>query len=181
MFNILQRGQNLKMRFLLTLIIAMFMASTVVAQHQLRTGTQAPDFAAESLDGKYYTLSQLQGKVVILTFWSTRCQICHSEIPKLNRVADRYQGQDVVFLALTMENNAKIEPYLRKNPFTFSVIPNSFGVVLKYADTDKSGNIDMGFPAHYVIDKHGALVHRADGWDKAADLDARISKLLASD
>jgi len=49
------------------------------------------------------------------------------------------------------------------------------------ADTDKSGNIDMGFPAHYVIDKHGALVHRADGWDKAADLDVRISKLLASD
>ena len=157
------------------------MASTVVAQQQLRPGTQAPDFAAESLDGKYYTLSQLQGKVVVLTFWSTRCQICHSEIPKLNRVADRYQGQDVVFLALTMESNAKIESYLRKHPFTFSVIPNSFGVVLKYADTDKSGNIDMGFPAHYVIDQHGAIVHRTDGWDKAANLETQISKLLASD
>jgi len=169
------------MRFLLTLIIAVFLASTVAAQQQLRPGTKAPDFAAESLDGKYYNLSQLQGKVVVLTFWSTRCQICHAEIPKLNQVANRYQGQDVVFLALTMENNAKIEPYLRKNPFTFSVIPNSFGVVLKYADTDKSGNIDMGFPAHYVIDKHGAIVHRSDGWDKAAVLEAQISKVLATD
>ena len=181
MFNILQRGHTSGMRFLLTLIIAVFLASTVAAQQQLRPGTRAPEFAAESLDGKYYTLSQLQGKVVVLTFWSTRCQICHGEIPKLNRVADRYQGQEVVFLALTMENNAKIEPYLRKNPFTFSVIPNSFGVVLKYADIDKSGNIDMGFPAHYVIDKRGAIVHRSDGWDKAANLEAQITKLLASD
>jgi peroxiredoxin len=169
------------MRFLLTLLIAILLASTVVAQQQLRPGSKAPDFSAESLDGKYYSLSQLQGKVVVLTFWSTKCPICHSEIPKLNQLADHYKGQDVVFLALTMENEVKIEPYLRKNPFTFSVVPNCFGVVLKYADMDKGGNINMGFPAHYLIDKHGSIVHRTDGWDKTADLDARISQLLASD
>ena len=169
------------MRLLLTLLIAILLASAVGAQQQLRPGAKAPEFAVESLDGKYYSLSQLQGKVVVLTFWSTKCPICHSEIPKLNQVADRYKGQDVVFLALTMENQTKIEPYLRRNPFAFSVVPNSFGVVLKYADTDKGGNINMGFPAHYLIDKNGAIVHRTDGWDKAADLQARISRLLASD
>jgi len=181
MFNILQRGQNLKMRFLLTLIIAMFMASTVVAQHQLRTGTQAPDFAAESLDGKYYTLSQLQGKVVILTFWSTRCQICHSEIPNLNKVAERYRGKDVVFLAATMDNEAKISPYLQRNPFNFTILPNSFAVMLKYADKDRSGNINMGFPAHFLISRKGVIAMRTDGWDKAANLDTQISKLLSAD
>jgi peroxiredoxin len=169
------------MRILLTIVIAMFLATLAVGQQQLRPGSPAPNFAAESLDGKSYNLSQLQGKVVVLTFWSTKCEICHSEIPKLNQVAARYQDKDVVFLALTMENQAKIEPYLRKNPFSFSILPNSFGVVLKYADLDKSGTINMGFPAHYIIDKHGAIAHRTDGWDKAANLEAQITRLLASD
>lgn len=169
------------MKLAISLIITLSFASLSVAQQQLRPGTQAPDFAAEALDGKYYNLSQLQGKVVVLTFWSSKCAICHSEIPKLNAVADRYKGQEVVFLALTMENQTKIEPYLRKNPFTFSVLPNSFGVVLKYADMDKNGGINMGFPAHFVIDRRGAIAHRTDGWDKASNIDAQISKLLASD
>lgn len=178
MFNILQPCQTLKMRTALTLIFTLIFSVSLAAQQQLRPGTPAPDFAAETLNGKYYNLSQLQGKVVVLTFWSTRCAICHSEIPKLNQVASRYQGRDVVFLALTMENQVKIEPYLRKNPFTFDIVPNSFGVILKYADMDKSGNINMGFPAHFVIDRLGAIVHRTDGWDKASNLDAQISRLL---
>ena len=169
------------MRILKLILFTALLVSSGLAQQSLKPGAAAPEFTGESLDGKTYNLSQLQGKVVVLTFWSTRCQICHGEIPRLNRVADRYHGQDVVLLALTMENNAKIEQYLRKNPFAFSVIPNSFGVVMKYADVDKSGNIDMGFPAHYVIDQRGAIVHRSDGWDKAANLEAQISKLLASD
>ncbi len=169
------------MRIFLTIVIAMFFSTFAAGQQQLRPGAQAPDFAAESMDGKSYNLSQLQGKVVVMTFWSTKCAICHSEIPKLNQVAARYQGEDVVFLALTMENQTKIEPYLRKNPFGFSVVPNSFGIVLKYADMDKTGAINMGFPAHFIINKQGAIVHRTDGWDKAANLDAQISKTLASD
>ena len=41
------------------------------AQQSLKPGTAAPDFNAESLDGKIFNLSQLQGKIVVLTFWST--------------------------------------------------------------------------------------------------------------
>lgn len=167
------------MRTIIALTLTLVLAASVAAQQQLRPGAPAPDFAAQSLGGTQYSLSQLHGKVVVLTFWSTRCQICHAEIPKLNQVAARYKAKDVVFLALTMENQVKIEPYLKKNPFTFDIVPNSFGVILKYADMDKSGNINMGFPAHFVIDRGGAIRHRTDGWDKAANLDATIARLLS--
>ena len=155
------------------------LAVCVSAQQKLRPGQAAPDFAAQSLDGTTYNLSQLQGKVVVLTFWSTRCQICHAEIPKLNQVVNRYKGKDVVFLALTMENQVKVEPYLRKTRFDFNIVPNSFGVVMKYADMDGCGNINMVFPAHFLIDRNGAIALRTDGWDKAANLDSQIAKLLS--
>lgn len=160
------------------LAIVTLAASLASAQQALKTGELAPTFAGQALDGTMYDLDQLHGKVVVLTFWSTRCEICHSEIPNLNRVAERYRGRDVVFLAVTMDNETKINPYLKRNPFNFTILPNSFGVMLKYADRDRAGNINMGFPAHFLISRKGTIALRTDGWDKAANLDAQISRLL---
>jgi peroxiredoxin len=160
-------------------VVFLSLAAAASAQQVLRRGQPAPDFNTQSLDGQLYSLTQLQGKVVVLTFWSTRCQICHEEIPKLNRVADRYRGRDVVFLGVTMDNQVKIEPYLRKTPFNFSILPNSFDILLKYADRDGQGNINIGFPAYYVIDRRGLIQMRASGWDKSANLESEIAELLS--
>lgn len=161
----------------LTIILTVFAFS----QQKLTVGVSAPDFAAQSIDGKQFNLSELQGRVIVLTFWSTKCAICHSEIPKMNKVAERYKDKDVVFLAATMENQGKVEPYLRKNPFYFSVLPNSFAMVLKYADMDRDGNINMGFPSYFLINKSGKIQLRSDGWDKTANLDSQISRLLTAE
>lgn len=165
----------------LLLCLLLLLTSAALSQQALRPGESAPEFSGQSMDGKMYDLEQLHGKVVVLTFWSTRCQICHSEIPNLNRVADRYRDKDVVFLAVTMDNEAKIDSYVKRNPFNFNILPNSFGVMLKYADKDRSGNINMGFPAHFLINRKGLIALRTDGWDKAANLDSQISRLLAAD
>jgi peroxiredoxin len=168
------------MRLLSTLFLIIVFASLAIAQQSLKEGSQAPEFAATAMDGQTYDLKQLQGKVVLVTFWSTRCQICHSEIPKMNQLAARYKGQSVVFLALTMENEAKVETYLRSTQFSFNILPNSFGQVLQYADRDKSGNIDMGFPAYFLIDQNGSIQMKASGWDKTEVLNAKIAGLLGT-
>ncbi len=167
------------MRFLAGLIFTLITAIAISGQQSLQKGTAAPEFTAQTLTGRQLSTKDLQGKVIVLTFWSTRCEICHVEMPKLNQVAERYRGKDVVFIAATMEGEAKIEPYLRKTPFSFDIVPNSFGIVLKYADMDRSGNINMGFPAYYVINKKGLIEHRSNGWDKTAYLDSQIGRLLA--
>ncbi len=163
------------------LLLVVVLSASVMAQQVLKPGSAAPNFSGELLDGKLFSLNDLHGKVVVLTFWSTKCEICHSEIPKLNQIAEHYRNKDVVFLALTMENQIKVEPYLKKNPFLFNIMPNSFGVVLKYADMDRSGNIDMGFPSYFLINQQGSIALKSSGWDKAANLDAQISHLLASE
>ncbi len=165
----------------LLLSLLLLVTSATYSQQALKPGEAAPSFSGQSLDGTMYDLDQLHGKIVVLTFWSTRCEICHSEIPNLNRVADRYRDKDVVFLGVTMDNEAKINPYLKRNPFNFNILPNSFGVMLKYADKDRAGNINMGFPAHFLIDRKGMIVLRTDGWDKSANLDSQIARLLSSD
>ncbi|CAN5171054.1 hypothetical protein BH20ACI2_BH20ACI2_27670 [soil metagenome] len=162
------------MRYLLIVILVLAFSTAALAQTR-----QAEVFTAVDLNGKTVDLNALKGKVVLLTFWSTRCAICHTEIPKLNRIAAGYADSDVVFLAATMENEEKVESYLKRNPFHFDILPNSFGLVLKYARKDGKGNIAMGFPAYFLIDQDGKIEYQSSGWDQARPLDAAINKLRA--
>jgi peroxiredoxin len=120
-------------------LLALVFVTMVKAQSSIKIGSVAPAFAGTILDGTPYDLAGLRGNVVVMTFWSTRCAICHSELPKLNRLADKYAANNVVFLALSMENEEKITGYLQRNPFRFTVMPNSFAVVLQYADRSRNG------------------------------------------
>ena len=140
----------------------------------------APDFSATSMQGKEFDLGELKGKVVLLTFWSTKCPICAAEIPKLNELAENYRNKNVVFIGLTMENVDKVAAHLRKKPFDFNIIPNSFDVVLKYGDQDGDGKIAMGFPAHFLVNQKGEIELQTSGFDKTEVLDERIGKLLNS-
>jgi peroxiredoxin len=166
------------MKYLSILLITLILAASAAAQQGIASGSNAPQFSLAGIDGQTYDLNQLRGKVVLITFWSTRCNICHSELPNMNRLAARYNGQQVVFLGLTMENDAKVAAYLKSNEFDFKLVPNSFGAVLQYADRDRSGNIAMGFPAFYLIDQNGVVRMKSSGWDKTPEIDTQIQKLL---
>ena len=164
-------------------IIGLFLIlafSAAAFGQQAKAKPLAENFTATALGGESFSLSELKGKVVVLTFWSTRCPICHSEIPKLNKLVESYKDKAIVFLGATMENSGKVETYLKKTPFKFSILPNSFGVLLKYADKDSEGNVAMGFPAHFLINQKGEIELKTSGFDKTEALAARINQLIDS-
>src|SRR5690606_42029620 len=167
-------------RSFLVILLTLLISGGAFGQQNLQIGQPAPEFAAQTLEGQPVNLKDLQGKVVVLTFWSTRCAICRAEFPKLNQIVDRCrsQSQEVVFLAVTMENEAKVNPYLERNRVSPTIVTNGFGVVLKYANMTKDGAINMGFPSYFLIDQEGKISHRAEGWDKSQLLDNQISRLL---
>jgi peroxiredoxin len=141
----------------------------------------AENFSAAAMDGQTVELDSLKGKVVLITFWNTRCPICDSEIPKLNRMATSYKGKDVVFLGLTTDNPTRVESFLKMKPFNFNIIPSSFGVLMKYADRDRSGNISMGYPAYFLVNQNGEIEMKDSGWDKTEKLNTQINRLLTTE
>lgn len=159
--------------------LAIILTFSILSYGQ-KSKSVAEDFTAVSMNGQTVNLESLKGKIVVLTFWSTRCDICVSEIPKLNGLVNSYRGKDVVFLGLTMDNPAKVESFLKRKPFNFNILPNSFGIVLKYADKDGLGNINMGFPTHFLVNQDGEIELKTNGFDKADVLNSRINRLLAT-
>lgn len=166
------------MRILLSLCFCLFLALATFGQQSVGSSAQA--FNAYTLNGESISLDEMRGKVVVMMFWSTKCAICHAEIPKLNKVAEKYAGQNVVFLGLTMNNETIVNDYLKKRPFNFTIIPNGLGVLMQYADRDKAGRMNMGFPSYFIVNQSGEVTQKADGWDKVGKIDAEISRLLSS-
>jgi len=101
------------MKNILGLFLILAFSAAVFGQ-QPKAKPLAENFSATALDGESFSLAGLKGKIVVLTFWSTKCAICHSEIPKLNRLAATYRDKAVVFPGLTMENSDKVRVYLKK-------------------------------------------------------------------
>ena len=168
------------MRILTALTLTLVLSFAAFAQQNKKAKPAADNFTAATLSGENIELSSLKGKVVLMTFWTTRCPICAAEIPKLNQLAASYKGKDVVFLGLTTDNESKVKDYIKKKPFNFNLMPNSFGILLKYADKDGGGNISFGYPGHFLINQDGEIVLKANGFDKTPTLDKEIKRLLNS-
>jgi peroxiredoxin len=161
--------------------IFLLLTFSIFAFGQQNAGVAAHNFSAITIGGDNVELNQLKGKVAVLTFWSTRCEICIAEMPKLNKLVDKYDSNKVEFIGLTMNNEMMVQNFLKKKTFKFTIIPNSLGVVLKYADRDSKGRLLMGYPAYYIVNQKGDVVLKASGFDKVSKIDQTINQLLKSE
>jgi len=109
----------------------------------------APDFDVRDLQGNGYQLSKLRDKVVVLKFWFTNCKPCITEIPELNQLVEDFKGQEVVFLAPTLDPAARMKSFLRHTPFGYQVLPDSRSLAHEF-------NV-FGYPTHMVINREGMV------------------------
>jgi len=69
---------------LLTLALAAGTAARAAAPYAL-IGQMAPDFALHAASGANVRLSEHRGEVVVLSFWSSRCAACRTQLEALSR------------------------------------------------------------------------------------------------
>lgn len=66
----------------------------------IQAGQPVPPITLTDIDGNQYQLDQLQGKVVIINFWTLGCGSCFFEFPLLQHVRDAMSEDDVLILAV---------------------------------------------------------------------------------
>ena len=110
------------------------------------------------LKGKDYWNDILKDKVVVLNFWFVKCAPCKAEIPLLNELYWKYKEQDnVVFIAVCLDNSETINEFMKTTPFVYSQIPSGIQIA-------RDLNI-VGYPTNLIIDK-GIVKYGTTGFTK---------------
>ena len=79
------------------------------------------DFTVPLADGGEFTLSDHEGKVILLNFWATWCGPCVGEMPAFEQLQETY-GEDLVLLAVNSgEDEETVKGFLEETGYTFRV------------------------------------------------------------
>lgn len=163
---------------LLTILFLMLVLSFSVFAQSKTSAKTAEQFTATTIDGQNFDLEEMKGKVIVLTFWGTRCPICISEIPELNKLAADYKDKDVIFLAISAENESNIKKFIKKKPFNFNQVSNGFELMGRFADKSADGSFTMPTPTYIVINQTGGIELKFSGRDKTDKLKGTLKRLL---
>jgi cytochrome c biogenesis protein CcmG/thiol:disulfide interchange protein DsbE len=116
-----------------------------------QVGEPAPDFTLPLFDGGELTLSELQGKVVVINFWASWCDPCRDEAPALERVWREYRDRGVVFIGV---NYVDVESEARKYMEEFDITyPNGPDIGQRIARAYRI----RGVPETFFVDREGKI------------------------
>ena len=133
------------------------------ASTRISVGDKAPNFTCTTLNGKTISLSELQGKVVLVNFFATWCGSCVREMPYLqSEVFDAFRADDFFMIAIAREQQV--------NDVTEFKNTKGKGLTFPLAvDTDSSiYNLfaTQFIPRIFVIDKEGIVKWESGGLSK---------------
>jgi len=159
-------------RFVLAAAVALWagLAPASAGTHNARlewpqTPLDAPDFSAQTLDGRKVRLRELAGTVVFLNFWATWCVPCRLEMPAMERLHRTLGAKRFRVLAVNMQEPPEtVARYAKESNLTFDILLDPDGV-LAYAYRVSS------LPMTYIVDGRGNVAVRALGarpWDEDA-------------
>jgi peroxiredoxin len=134
----------------------------------------APDLAMTSIGGEATALSSLRGQPVLVSFWSTSCGTCLTEMPALVALHQRYapQGLRTFAVAMSHDRPETVRSFARTRGLPFEVVLDESGAVARgFNDTQVT-------PTKFLIDGSGSIVRVYAGFTDFADLQRRIEGAL---
>ena len=160
--------------------------SELDALEKIQPGKEAPDFTAEDINGKQFTLSSLKGKVVILDFWASWCKPCRASNPHMLQLYKKYydKGLELVYVS---DDDSEPEKW-RKAVEEDKLVGDGIHHVLRGLKWDRSKGLagmdhtnDISdryaihfLPTKYLIDREGKIIGKVND----EELDAKLKEIF---
>ena len=142
---------------------ALFSQDTLITPSQkekvkkvLQDINKAPDFTLQALNDSSYTLSKMDGKVVLINFWATWCGPCRMEIPEFNELHKSYHEKGFEILGISVSDNKK---QLKNFAKSFAVdYPLLYGSARDMNNIMKDYGGVYAVPSSFLIGKEGSII-----------------------
>ena len=136
----------------------------------------APAFALPNLQGQTVDQTALQGKVTLINFWFPSCPGCVTEMPKLIRMHQDYQGKNFQIIAVSIPVPSDplpvVQTYAQTHRLPFTVLHDAQG------RTQQAYQV-IATPTSFLVDKNGRIAKTYVGEPDFAEVYRLTDQLLA--
>jgi thiol-disulfide isomerase/thioredoxin len=126
-------------------------------------------------DSKRATLSDYEGKVLVLDFYATWCAPCRESIPRLTTLQKKYGPEGLQIVGLNVggpDDRIKVAEFAKELGIQYSLgFPDKSLTDLFLSD-------DQTIPQTFVFDRQGQLVKRFIGYEKSTG--TQLEQLIQS-
>jgi peroxiredoxin len=132
-------------------------------------GDTAPPFSLPSADQAtgLVTSDQFHGKITVINFWSTTCEVCLKEIDDLARV---HRSGKAVVIGIALETDADyVRRFVKQRGISYTVALGNEDIFARYDGA--------GVPYTLVLDRSGAIRLRLYGRIEGDELEKFIDKI----
>jgi peroxiredoxin len=138
-----------KWHLILTLGLALFLISSVVACTKSKEVPYAPEFTLQNINGESVSLSDFRGKPVMLIFWRIDCAACKLQIPYIQAFYDEWSSDSIAVLTINVGDSiSAVQDYVTSHGITYPVL------------LDRQRELTQiyglpGVPVTFIIDSEG--------------------------
>jgi peroxiredoxin len=114
-------------------------------------GQPAPDFALHAAAGDNVRLSEHRGEVLVLSFWSSRCNSCRTQLAALNHSFQTYRSAGLEIYGVGVDDDpAQSREFARSAGVSFAMLLDPAKAVSRSYEVDN-------LPMTLLIDRNGLI------------------------
>ncbi|MFA6078222.1 MAG: TlpA disulfide reductase family protein [Candidatus Omnitrophota bacterium] len=137
----------------------------------IEVGQAAPEFSLNDPDGKTVSLSEFQGKVIILDFFASWCPPCREEIPDFIALQSQYGSQGFTMIGVSLVTAQETKDFAAKTGINYPLVIDDGKVSNAYGPI-------RSIPTTFVIDKNMNIVKMYIGYRPKEEFENQIKELL---
>jgi peroxiredoxin len=175
--------QTMKRLLMVTSILPLFLmvfstASWAEEGNARNERSEVPDFTLQTLNGDRISLSDLEGEIVVISFWATWCVPCLEELPYIEAFQREYGEQGVEVLAISTdgpETMSQVRSVVRRNRWTMNILLDQDSAVSSLL------NPHNATPYTMIVDRQGRLAYDHEGYTAGVEVEYReqLERILA--
>lgn len=139
-------------------------------------GDPLPAISLPDSQGRTWSNSDWEGKVLLLNFWATWCAPCVEEMPLFDEALEKYGGNGFSVIAISVDREGwdVVMPFLEKHKLSYPVLLADESIRREFGGVNR-------LPTTYFVHKSGAIHSKHVGAMDRTHIMEEVEFLLRED
>ena len=133
-----------------------------------------PPVSISTIDGRRFDSAAIEGRPLLVTFWSTTCAVCLREMPEMEALYRRFapRGFEIIAVSMPWDPPGEVVRLARARALPYPVALDVDGAIGRaFGDVSST-------PTHFLIEPGGDVAWRRTGELDFSGLSVRLQSML---